>query len=515
MLASRLFPSLCARSLLRRSAVSPLTSLNASSRLYSASASGEHDAAEPTFLECVSMYFDKAAKLTGHDQDLLNSIRETDTLVSFTFPLKRDNGSVTTVKAYRAHHSGHRRPTKGGIRYSLLVNEDEVQALAALMTYKCAVVDVPYGGGKGGILIDPKTLSERELESITRSFTTELAKKNFIGPGIDVPAPDMGTGAREMAWIKETYQEFRPDDVNAMAVVTGKPLEHGGIRGRTEATGLGVFYGLRELLHQEAVAKSVGLTPGVEGKRIIVQGFGNVGFYAAKFFHEAGAKVIGIIEYDGFVYHEDGLDIQKLKEHQTQTGSILDFANCQKSVRGAAEGLKALELECDVLIPAALEQQITRHNAHNIKAKIIGEAANGPTTPEADRILADKGVIILPDMFLNAGGVVVSYFEWLKNISHVRFGRLSRRFESRRGDALIAVLEKTLGQELPPRDREVLMRGGTEKDFVYSGLEDTMIEALATIQDIAVRKETDYRTAAYISAIDKVANVLKGRDRVF
>jgi Glu/Leu/Phe/Val dehydrogenase, dimerisation domain len=270
MLAARLFPGVCARSL--RGSSAPLSSLLRAQRAtpYSAAADSSQ-VAEPTFLECVSMYFDKAAELTGHDKDLLRSMREVDALVSFSFPLKRDDGSVTTVKAYRAHHSGHRRPTKGGIRYSTLVNEDEVQALAALMTYKCAVVDVPYGGAKGGILIDPKQLSERELESVTRSFTTELTKKNFIGPGIDVPAPDMGTGAREMAWIKETYQAFRPDDVNAMGVVTGKPLEHGGIRGRTEATGLGVFYGLREFLHQEDVAKKIGLSPGVEGKRIIVQ----------------------------------------------------------------------------------------------------------------------------------------------------------------------------------------------------------------------------------------------------
>lgn len=483
--------------------LTPVASLAASS-----SSSTSPKAPQPGFLGAVEHYFNSAAALlTNHPPGLLQRIKECDSVCSFSFPLKRGNGEIEIIHGHRAQHSTHRSPTKGGIRYSEHVDIDEVKALASLMTYKCATVNVPFGGAKGGICIDPKKYTDAQLEQITRSFAVELMKKQMIGPGLDVPAPDMGTGEREMGWIVDTFQQANWSDVNAIACVTGKPLHLGGVRGRTEATGLGVFYGIRELLNQPETVAALGLTTGTVGKKVVVQGFGNVGYHAAKFFAEAGSIVTTIIEWDGYIHNSDGLDIAALKEHRNLTGSILAFPGAQ-SVRG--QSLVGLETPCDILIPAALEQQLTATNAPNIKAKIIGEAANGPTTPEADKIFSERGILVVPDLYLNAGGVVVSYFEWLKNLSRVRFGRLSRRFEETRGKAMAKLLsELPGGPSSSDPHLSLLGAGASERELVYSGLEDTMIEALVEIQATSRDYKIDLRTAAYKNAIDKIAKVLK------
>ena len=379
---------------------------------------------EYSFFQSVEKSFDKASKFTKWEKGILEQIKACNSIYSMRFPVKMDDGRIEVIEAYRIQHSQHKSPCKGGIRFSLAVNQDEVMALAALMTYKCAIVNVPFGGAKGGIKISPRSLSPYELEKITRRYTAELVKKNFIGPGIDVPAPDYGTGEREMAWIVDTYQSLKPGEIDAAGCVTGKPISLGGVRGRKEATGLGVFYGVREVCLMPDVMKKQGLEVGIENKKVIVQGLGNVGYYSAKFFREHGAKVIAIAEYEGAIYNEKGLNEEEVFQHRKATGSILNFPGA-KNIEKSSD---ALELECDILIPAALENVIDANNAPKIKAKIIGEAANGPLTPEADEIFAKRGILVIPDMYLNAGGVTVSYFEWLKNLSHVRYGRLEKRF---------------------------------------------------------------------------------------
>ena len=359
-----------------------------------------------SFSQQVNHYFDTAARLTSHHPTLLAQIRECNFGGQFAFPVELDDGRIEVIRAWRAQHSNHKLPTKGGIRFSLDVNEDDVIALASLMTYKCAIVDVPYGGAEGGVAIDRNKYSAGELERITRRFTFELHRRNFIGPGIDVPAPDLGTGATEMSWIADTYQSLNTSELNAMAAVTGKPIPLGGIRGRVEATGLGVFYGIREACSIAEDMQALGLSVGLEGKRVVIQGFGNVGYHTAKFMAEAGALVIAIGELAGSLYNPAGLDIDAIDLHRRETGSIVGAPGSQLLPGDA----NVLELECDILIPAALENVITRENAHRVKAKIIGEAANGPTTTEASEILKSQNALIIPDAYLNAGGVTVSYF---------------------------------------------------------------------------------------------------------
>ncbi len=456
-----------------------------------------------TFNQSVEYYFDKAASLTNHSIGLLKQIKACNSVIRMQFPVKV-KGEYHVLEAYRAQHSHHKTPCKGGIRYSEGVDQDEVIALASLMTYKCAIVDVPFGGAKGGIKINPKKYSTGQLQRITRRYTTELIKKNFIGPAIDVPAPDYGTGAREMSWILDTFVTFNPGMIDAYGCVTGKPVTQSGIRGRVEATGRGVFFGVREAVSNAEDMAALGLTAGIEGKRVIVQGLGNVGFHSAKIFQEEGAHVIGVAEYEGAIYDPTGkgFDIDALFEHRTHTGSILNFPGAT-NIKNSAE---VLEMDCDILIPAAIERVITSENAHRIKAKIIAEAANGPTTPEAEEILLEKGVMILPDVYLNAGGVTVSYFEWLKNLSHVRFGRMSKRHEEMVQRRFVKAIEDNTGKKLKPEERRLIIKGGSEVDIVRSGLEDTMISAY---HDIHATWKTDgvkdLRTAAFLVAINKVA----------
>ncbi|MEO6917270.1 MAG: Glu/Leu/Phe/Val dehydrogenase, partial [Chitinophagaceae bacterium] len=418
------------------------------------------------------------------------------------FPVKIGD-KVEVIKAYRVQHSHHKAPCKGGIRFATTVNLDEVMALAALMTYKCAIVNVPFGGAKGGITIDPKKYTVYELEKITRRYTAELIKKNFIGPGIDVPAPDYGTGEREMAWILDTYMSMRPGEIDAMGCVTGKPVTQGGVRGRREATGLGVFYGLREVCNMPEVMAKLGLDIGVEGKRVVIQGLGNVGYHTAVFFQQAGAKIIGLAEYEGAIGSDEGFDVDEVFNHRKSSGSILNFPGA----RNFENTNEALEMDCDILIPAALENVIDGDNAPRIRARIIGEAANGPLTPEADEEFARRNVLVVPDMYLNAGGVTVSYFEWLKNLSHVRYGRMEKRFTENMNAHILGQIEELTSKSVSKKERDFIMHGAEEVDLVRSGLEETMITATREIMSIwsADSSIPDMRTAAYICAINKVA----------
>jgi glutamate dehydrogenase (NAD(P)+) len=460
-------------------------------------------ASHRSFYEQVNRSFDRAAALTKHDPHLLQQIRECNSVYYLTFPLKKDDGSIETIHAWRAEHSHHKLPTKGGIRYSTAVNGDEVKALSALMTYKCAIAEVPFGGAKGGIKIDPRKYSLSELERITRRYTFELIRKNFIGPGVDVPAPDYGTSSREMAWIVDSYTTLKTGEVNAFACVTGKPVAQGGIRGRTEATGRGVFFGIAEAVTFKKDMEALGLSIGIDGKTFVVQGLGNVGSHTARFLEESGAVMVGVVEYEGAISAPGGLKLADVMDHRKETGSLLDFPGA-KNLPTRGDGL---ELECDILIPAALESQITEENAPRIRAKIVAEAANGPTTDDADEILRQRGILVLPDTFLNAGGVTVSYFEWVKNLTHLRFGRMEKRFDERTYHNLLSLVAERTGQSIPEEEMARLFHGASEEDLVNSGLEETMALAYRRIHQIREEygEKADLRTAAFIDAIDKIA----------
>ena len=456
-----------------------------------------------SMFDFVNQYFDRASAGTSYPKGLLDIIKACNSVYRMTFPFRLKDGSFVEIKAWRVEHSHHKSPTKGGIRYAPFVDEEEVKALAALMTYKCAIVDVPFGGAKGAVQIDPKQFTIEELERITRRYTHELVRKNFIGPGTDVPAPDYGTGEREMSWIVDTYLALNPGALDGLACVTGKPVTQGGVRGRKEATGRGLFFGIREACSIAEDMKPLGLSPGLEGKRVVVQGFGNVGYHAAKFCHEGGAKIIAIAEYDGAVASEAGIDPDALAAHRRDRKSTLGFAGAKDLPSSAA----ALELDCDILMPAALENVITADNAPRIKAKIVLEGANGPTTPEAEAILRSKGTMVIPDIYANAGGVTVSYFEWLKNLSHVRFGRMVKRLEERDEAGIVRAIETLTGKSLSEEQRRSLIHGPDEQDIVNSGFEDTMILAYHAIRE-ALKKDPalgDLRAAAFRTAIEKIA----------
>ncbi len=456
-----------------------------------------------SFYESVEKNFDKAASKTNIPKGLIDQIKVCNSVYQMRFPVRVGN-KFEVIEAYRVQHSHHRLPTKGGIRYSEKVTQSEVMALASLMTFKCAIVDVPFGGAKGGVKINPYRYDEATLQKITRRYTTELIRKNFIGPGIDVPAPDYGTGPREMSWIYDTYQTFKPEDIDRAGCVTGKPVAQNGIRGRGEATGRGVFYGLREVMQYKDDMAKLGLTPGTEGKTMVIQGLGNVGSHTGKIsIKEGGFKVIAVSEYEGAIYSEKGLDMDKLLKYRKEKGTIIGFPNSKKLKTREA----ALELECDVLVPAALENQITLANAKRIKAKIIAEAANGPVSADAEEILLKRGCLIIPDMYINAGGVTVSYFEWLKNLSHMRFGRMEKRFDANQYAGLIDLVSRLTGKTVTAKERNWLARGADEVDLVRSGLEETMAIAYQQIREVYKRKRSveDLRTAAFVSAINKIS----------
>jgi glutamate dehydrogenase (NAD(P)+) len=460
-------------------------------------------AAPLTFFEGVNRNFDKAARHTNIPDGLLQQIKVCNAVYEVCFPVKIGN-QYQVIEAFRVQHSHHRLPTKGGIRFSRHVNRDEVMALAALMTYKCALVDVPFGGAKGGVKISHRDYTEAQLEKITRRYTTELIRKNFIGPGLDVPAPDYGTGGREMAWILDTYTTFKHGEIDAAACVTGKPENQSGIRGRTEATGRGVFYGIRHFLSYKEDCKALGLSTGIAGKTMVVQGLGNVGSYTGTISQEEGdAIIVGVSELEGTIANPKGIDVSKLLKYRKEKGTILGFPG-SKTLPHQDDWIG---IECDILVPAALENQINMDNAKKVKAKIIAEAANGPVTSEAVDILDKRGIVILPDMYLNAGGVTVSYFEWLKNLSHMRFGRMEKRFTENSLKNIVSTVERLTGHSVGNREKELLTHGADEIDLVRSGLEDTMVNAYDQIREIYKRKKSleDLRSAAFVVALEKIS----------
>jgi len=452
-------------------------------------------------LEVFNDHFDRAAGYVKAPADLLEYIRACHSLYSIKFPV-RIRGKVQIFNAYRAEHSHHRTPTKGGIRFALDVNLDEVAALAALMTLKCAIVNIPFGGAKGAIALDTRGYEVEELERITRRYTTELVHKNFIGPAVDVPAPDMGTGEREMAWIADTYIMLHPNELNSMACVTGKPVAQGGIQGRTEATGRGVQYALREFFRHPELVKTTGLSGDLTGKRIAVQGFGNVGSHFARLVQaEDGAVIISVSERDGTIYAPDGLDVNDVLQWRETTGSIQNFPDATT----ISDPKAGLELDCDILVPAALQNQITAENARRITAPLIAEAANGPTTSEADALLRQRGAVIIPDIYANAGGVTVSYFEWVKNLYHMRFGLMEKRIGIRNRRQMITGIETVTERAFPTPIREEMLHGIDELELVNSGLEETMVESFQEIVEIMHHNQTpDLRTAAFVCGLHRV-----------
>lgn len=461
-----------------------------------------------SFSQQVNDYFDEAVQGSGIETGILQSIRVCNAVLHVTFPVEMDDGRIEVIEGWRAQHSHHRLPTKGGIRFAPIADEDEVMALAALMTYKCAIVDVPFGGAKGAIKIDRRKYSQRELARITRRYTYELASKNFIGPGIDVPAPDYGTSSVEMAWIADAYSSFAVDKLNALACVTAKPVELGGVRGRTEATGLGLAYGLENLFERNEFLKPYGINPGLKGKRVVVLGFGNVGYHAALYLEQMGAVLVGIGEHDGYVTNENGLDIKALQKHRLEKGTIMEFAG-GKTFRQASE---AVAIECDILIPAALEGHIHQDNCHLVKAKVIVEAANGPLTNAATKYLNEKGCLIVPDVFINSGGVVVSYFEWVKNLAHVRYGRLNKEFEHDTNRRIIKFVEEFTNRTVSDSDKAALLMGGTEQDLVFSGLKDSMVSGMDQIIETKNKyKLATLRLAAFRLAVDKIVHTYRSR----
>jgi glutamate dehydrogenase (NAD(P)+) len=463
--------------------------------------------AEISFKESVDLMFDRAAATVELPPGLADQIKANNNVYHVRFFVKFRDG-YRLFSGWRAVHSEHRLPVKGGIRYAPSVSQDDIEALAALMTYKCAIVDVPFGGSKGGLNIDPRDYNESELELITRRFAMELTKKGYISPSLNVPAPDMGTGTREMAWIADTYRTLKPDDINAIACVTGKPASQGGIEGRVEATGRGVQNALQEYFRHPEDVKRANLEGSLEGKRIVIQGLGNVGFHAAKFLSEEdGALITAIAERDGAIRSEKGFNIEEVFAYISENKGVKGFPDADF----VQDSRSVLEDECDILIPAALEGQITLENAPRIKAPLIAEAANGPITFSADEYLRDRGKVIIPDAYLNAGGVTVSYFEWIKNLSHIRFGRLDRRHEEIRGNHIINAMQEMTGKPAPPNIREELSHGSDELDLVRSGLDDTMRNAYLNIREIFLSRDNvpDLRTASFVLAIEKITSAYK------
>ena len=454
----------------------------------------------PTFLENVDMMVNDTIEKIDIDSNISKILKTCRSVLQVKFPVKI-KGQIEIFQGWRAVHSNHRLPVKGGLRFSTNVNQEEVEALASLMTFKCAVVDVPFGGAKGGLLINPKNYDEESLEIITKKFARELIRRGYLSPARDVPAPDMGTSQREMGWILDAYKSLCPDDINHAACVTGKSIDHGGIKGRLEATGRGVCEALKEFFRHSKELIHHNIDGKLSDQEIIVQGFGNVGLYSAKALFENGAKIIGIAEKEGGIFNKKGIDIDQLEKYQNEQQSILNFPNTQ-IIKNSND---LLSYDCDILIPAALESVITLKNVDSIKAKIICEGANGPITYHANKKLLEKGKVIIPDIYANAGGVTVSYFEWIRNTSHIRMGRLNKRYEEDRGEVIIKAIQNISDKEIPQELIKKLLHGANEEDIIASGLEDTMRVAFQEMLEIkSHHRLNSYRMSAYAIALKKI-----------
>ena len=455
-----------------------------------------------SFKDNVNLHVDKSAKLLNFSDDLLEHLKSTHSLIKVNVGVVLD-GKINNFTGWRAVHSEHILPTKGGLRYSETVDQDDTEALASLMTYKCAIVNIPFGGAKGGLKINPKNYTMPQLREITKAFASKLINKGFISPALNVPAPDVGTSEREMEWILETYKTLKPDDINYRGCVTGKPLHRGGIAGRTEATGRGIEEVVREIFRHEDIFKEAGLKNELKDNEIIVQGFGNVGSNLAKhLYNRDNAKIIAIGEYDGYLYNKKGIDINALIEFFQKNKSI----NNPKLGEFKNKPSELLELDCDILIPAALENAITIDNVDKIKTKLIIEAANGPVSFEADQKLFEKGVMIIPDIYVNAGGVVVSYFEWVKDISHIRFGRVEKRFQEQKILDIIDLIDKKTNTKTDFDTIKKIIHGADEEDLAFSGLEDSMRNAFIEIYNAKKQIKKSFRDSAYYVSLKKIRN---------
>ena len=455
-----------------------------------------------SFKDNVNLHVDKSAKLLNFSDDLLEHLKSTHSLIKVNVGVVLD-GKINNFTGWRAVHSEHILPTKGGLRYSETVDQDDTEALASLMTYKCAIVNIPFGGAKGGLKINPKNYTMPQLREITKAFASKLINKGFISPALNVPAPDVGTSEREMEWILETYKTLKPDDINYRGCVTGKPLHRGGIAGRTEATGRGIEEVVREIFRHEDIVKEAGLKKELKDNEIIVQGFGNVGSNLAKhLYNRDSAKIIAIGEFDGYLYNKKGIDINALIEFFQKNKSI----NNPKLGEFKNNPSELLELDCDILIPAALENAITVDNVDKIKTKLIIEAANGPISFEADQKLFEKGVMIIPDIYVNAGGVVVSYFEWVKDISHIRFGRVEKRFQEQKILDIIDLIDKKTNTKTDFDTIKKIIHGADEEDLAFSGLEDSMRNAFIEIYNAKKQIKKSFRDSAYYVSLKKIRN---------
>ena len=456
-----------------------------------------------TFLDDTTKYVNKAVKHSDISEGLANKIIICNSTYTVRFGV-RLRGEIHTFEGWRSVHSEHMEPTKGGIRYDLQTNAEEVEALAALMSYKCALINVPFGGSKGGLKINPYKWEKNEIEKITRRFAQELIKRDLISPSLNVPAPDIGTSSREMAWIADEYRKMHPSDINGAACVTGKPPNKNGLPGREEATGRGVQYIVREFFRNPDLLKIVKLDHDLSSKSLIVQGIGNVGYHLSKFLtEEDNVKLIGISEFNGGIYNEEGINVEHAKKYFTKHKS---FENYPKGTFVKDSSL-LLKRKCDILIPAARENVITEKNANEVSAKLIVEAANGPISYKANQILNRKKIFIIPDILANGGGVAVSYFEWVKNIRHIRFGRLEKRRNQFQLNNLIEAIEEMTGTSMPKKYKANFINGIEEIDLVRSGLDDMMIDGFQSVKKefIENKKITDFRTAAFKVAIEKIA----------
>ena len=455
------------------------------------------------FLLDTNKYVNKALKFSELSDDLANKIITCNSTYTVRFGV-RLRGQIYTFEGWRSVHSEHMEPTKGGIRFDMDTHAEEVEALAALMSYKCAIINVPYGGSKGGLKIDPTQWERRELEKITRRFAQELIKRDLISPSMNVPAPDIGTSSKEMAWIADEYRKIHPADINGSACVTGKPPSKNGLVGREEATGRGVQYIVREFFRNSDLLKLVKLDNDLSTKSFILQGLGNVGYHLSKFLTEDdGVKLIGISEFNGGIYNEDGINVEHAKKYFTKHNS---FENYPKATFIKDSSL-LLKRKCDILIPAARENVITEKNAEDISAKLIVEAANGPISYKGNQILNRKKIFVIPDILANGGGVAVSYFEWVKNLRHIRFGRLEKRRNQIQLNNLIEAIESMTGKTMPAKYKSNFHNGIEEIDLIRSGLDDMMIDGFQNVKKefLKTDKIPDFRTAAFKAAIEKIA----------